>query len=155
MASRSPRAWSRSPHPSMPPRGAAREEGAEALASFGVRDLDGLVRFAPRRYSIPAPLRSLHDVREGEEMSALVEVRSIRDRRMRSRHGFILEAIVSDGADEITLTFFLAQQHLVDWHRGRLPVGGARILVRGTVRWNGRTPPQLAHPDYELRGHPP
>ncbi|MGY5764812.1 ATP-dependent DNA helicase RecG [Brachybacterium sp. DNPG3] len=148
MASSSPRTPPPVSAPGSMPLGELLESKHQrALASFGVRDLDALVRFAPRRYSIPAPLRALHDVHEGEEMSALVEVLRVRDRRMRSRHGFVLEAVVTDGSDELALTFFLGKPHLVEWHRGRLPVG-ARILVRGIVRWNGRTP-QLAHPDYE------
>src|SRR5690625_7836478 len=85
------------PHGSMPLRELLTPKESRAMASFGVRDLDAMMRFAPRRYSVPAPLRSLREVREGEEMSAIVHVLEVKDRRMRSRHGFILEAEVSDG----------------------------------------------------------
>ncbi|MDN5686842.1 MAG: ATP-dependent DNA helicase RecG [Brachybacterium sp.] len=120
-----------------------------AMASFGVRDLDTMMRFAPRRYTTPAPLRSLHEVHEGEEMSAIVSVLGVRERRMRSRQGTILEVGVSDGIEEITLTFFLAKQHLVDWHRKHLTVG-AHIVVHGIVGRNKHTDrPQITHPAYE------
>src|SRR5699024_7894816 len=105
---------------------------SKAMASFGVRDLDTMMRFAPRRYVVPAPLRSLHEVNEGEAVSAVVSVVSVRDRAMRSRRGFILEVTVSDGIDDMPLTFFLTKPHQVQWHRGRLPVG-ALIIVHGTV----------------------
>ena len=122
---------------------------ATAMAAFGVRDLDTMMRFAPRRYVVPAPLRSLHEVGEGEEVSAVVSVVSLRDRAMRSRRGFVLEVIVSDGIEDMPLTFFLTKQHQVAWHRGRLPVG-AHIVVHGTVGRNDyRDELQIAHPTYE------
>lgn len=119
-----------------------------AMASFGIRDLDAMMRFTPRRYTTPVPLRSLREVQEGEEMSAIVTVTALRDRRMRSRFGFILEATVSDGSDHITLTFFLTKPHLVQWHRSRLTVG-KEIIVRGVVRTDKTGAPQLTHPMYE------
>ena len=122
---------------------------SRAMASFGVRDLDTMMRFAPRRYVVPAPLRSLHEVSEGEEVSAVVSVVSVRDRAMRSRRGFILEVIVSDGIEDMPLTFFLTKHHQVQWHRGRLPVG-AHVVVHGTVGRNDyRGELQIAHPTYE------
>ena len=122
---------------------------SRAMASFGVRDLDTMLRFAPRRYVVPAPLRSLREIHQGEEVSAIVEVTSVHDRAMRSRHGFILEVTVSDGTETLPLTFFLTKKHQVQWHRDRLPVK-ARILVRGTVGYDDyRGALQLAHPDYE------
>ncbi|AXK45327.1 ATP-dependent DNA helicase RecG [Brachybacterium saurashtrense] len=122
---------------------------SRAMASFGVRDLDTMMRFAPRRYVVPAPLRSLRELHQGEDVSAIVEVESVRDRAMRSRHGFILEVTVTDGTESLPLTFFLSAQGQVQWHRGRLPVG-AQILVRGTVGYDDyRGALQIAHPDYE------
>ena len=88
---------------------------SKAMASFGVRDLEAMLRFVPRRYVIPAPLRSLREISEGEEVSAIVRVESVRSRQMRSRYGFILEAEVSDGSDVLPLTFFLPKQHHVEW----------------------------------------
>lgn len=118
-----------------------------ALATMGIRDLPSALRMMPRRYVTPAPLRSLHEVAEGTEMSAFVRVLSLRDRRMRSRPGYILIATVTDGTDELDLTFFLPKEHMVRWHSERL-APGTELLVRGTVtmREDG---PQLTHPDYE------
>ena len=133
---------------SMPLSELLERKESRAMASFGVRDLDTMMRFAPRRYTTPAPLRSLHEVQEGEEMSAIVSVMEVRDRRMRSRQGHLLEVVVSDGIEDITLTFFLAKQHLVDWHRSRLTIG-RHIVIRGTVRTDRYGHPQLTHPMYE------
>lgn len=134
---------------SMPLKELLISKESRAMASFGVRDLDTMMRFAPRRYVVPAPLRSLHEVSEGEEVSAVVSVVSVHDRAMRSRHGFILEVTVSDGLEDMPLTFFLTKQHMVDWHRGRLPVG-ALIMVHGTVSYDDyRKSLQITHPAYE------
>ncbi len=122
---------------------------SRAMASFGVRDLDTMMRFAPRRYVSPAPLRDLHEVTEGEEVSAIVSVVSVRDRMMRNRPGSVLEAVVSDGVEDLTLAFFLPKPHMVQWHRSRLPVG-AHLVVHGTVGRNTyRDELQIAHPEYE------
>ena len=122
---------------------------SKAMASFGVRDLDAMLRFVPRRYVEPAPLRSLREISEGQEVSAIVQVESFRSRQMRSRYGFIVEATVSDGSDELPLTFFLPKQHHVEWYAKRLPVG-ATIGVHGAVgRDDYRGGLQLTHPDFE------
>ncbi|MFC7458266.1 ATP-dependent DNA helicase RecG [Brachybacterium sp. GCM10030267] len=134
---------------SMPLSELLESKESRAMASFGVRDLDTMMRFAPRRYTTPAPLRSLHEVQEGEEVSAIVSVVDVKERRMRSRQGSILEVVVSDGIESLTLTFFLAKQHLVQWHRNQLPVG-KHIVVRGTVGLHKQThEPQITHPLYE------
>ena len=134
---------------SMPLKELLISKESKAMASFGVRDLDTMLRFAPRRYVVPAPLRSLREIHQGEEVSAIVEVESVHDRAMRSRYGFLLEVSVTDGTESLPLTFFLTKQRQVDWHRGRLPIG-ALILVRGTVGYDDyRKALQLTHPDYE------
>ena len=137
-----------SPHGSMPLGELLISKESRAMASFDVRDLDAMMRFAPRRHLVPAALRSLGDVHDGEEMSAIVTVVSVKDRRMRSRHGFLLEAEVTDGDDSLTLTFFLTKPHQVEWHRSRLSPG-QQIVVRGQARRDKWGQPQLTHPQYE------
>ena len=134
---------------SMPLKELLSSKESKAMASFGVYDLDTMMRFAPRRYVVPAPLRSLHEVNEGEAVSAVVSVVSVRDRAMRSRRGFVLEVTVSDGIEDMPLTFFLTKPHHVQWHRSRLPLG-ALITVHGTVGYDDyRESLQITHPDYE------
>ncbi|MEE1617168.1 ATP-dependent DNA helicase RecG [Brachybacterium sp. J153] len=122
---------------------------SRAMASFAVRDLDEMLRFPPRRYVTPAPLRSLREVQDGEEVSAIVTVGSIRDRSMRSRRGHLLEVEVSDGSDTLELVFFLSHAGQAEWHRARMGEGGT-ILVRGTAHRDPRRDRfQIAHPEYE------
>src|SRR5699024_7877147 len=120
---------------SMPLTALLSSKESRAMASLGVRDLDTIMRFAPRRSAVPAPPPALPEVTRGEEVSAVVSVVCGRVRGMRSRPGSIREVTVCDGVEEIVLTFFLARAHQVEWHRGRLPVG-ARIIVHGTVGYD-------------------
>lgn len=121
------------------------------------RHLDDLLRILPRRYVVPGPVHSLQGLREGDDVSVLVQVVGASDRRMRNRPGSILEVAVSDGRDTLTLTFFLSKEHLVSWHRQRLSPG-RRIVVFGTVSFrpdtfrnsSGAAEPQIVHPRYVL-----
>ncbi|MDO5661498.1 MAG: ATP-dependent DNA helicase RecG [Brachybacterium sp.] len=117
-----------------------------AVRSLGVHDLGGALRTPPRRHVVPGPLGFIGDMREGEEVSTLATVRRVEDRRMRRRPGSVLLVRISDGTDEMTLTFFLAKPHLVSWHRSRLREG-ARIHVSGTVGLHEGTK-QIVHPTY-------
>lgn len=119
-----------------------------AMEAFGIEDLPSMLRLVPRRYVVPGPLRALRSTEVGEEISAVVTVESARARRMRSRPGQILEAMVGDGSESIALTFFLRHDRQVAWHRSRL-VPGAQIFVSGTVGEDRYGNPQITHPAYE------
>lgn len=121
-----------------------------AVRKLGAHDLGEMLRIPPRRYVVPGPLRTLQELHEGEEISAVVTVEGVRERSMRNRPGSILLVTVGDGTDQLTLTFFLARPHLVQWHRTRL-VLGARIRVSGTVGLH-REERQIVHPDYLVLG---
>lgn len=117
-----------------------------AVRALGAVDLDGLLRIAPRRYVVPGPLARIADITAGEEISAVVTVRDVRDRPMRARRGSLLLVTVEDSSGPLTLTFFLARGHLVEYHR-RFLRPGVRILVSGTAGEH-RGEPQIVHPDY-------
>ncbi|MCT2260831.1 ATP-dependent DNA helicase RecG [Brachybacterium muris] len=122
---------------------------ATAMKQLGLLDLDTMLRQAPRRYVTPAPLEQLRNVHVGMEVSAEVRVVSVKERRMRSRHGTILEARVTDDTDDIPLTFFLYNPGQVAWHRRSL-VPGKLLMVWGTVGWDKMGDrPQITHPQYE------
>ncbi|GAB2545175.1 ATP-dependent DNA helicase RecG [Brachybacterium huguangmaarense] len=125
--------------------------GARELASvraLGVRDLADLLRVAPNRYVVPGDLSFLSSMAVGDEVSSIATVTGVRDHRMRNRPGSILLVTITDGTAELTLTFFLAREHLVQWHRSRLRVD-ARILVSGTVGLHDGAR-QIVHPEYTV-----
>lgn len=121
----------------------------KAMHGFDVHTLDDMLRFAPRRYTVPAALRSIHEVAEGEEMAAVVTVTGLTARSMRNRRGTLLIVDVTDGDSALELVFFLAKEHQVAWHRSHLRVG-ERYTVYGIAGRDARTgTPQLTHPRYE------
>ncbi|GAB3444985.1 ATP-dependent DNA helicase RecG [Phycicoccus ginsengisoli] len=100
-----------------------------------------LLRFWPRRYtSFDADLTSLH---EGEYVVVVADVRDAVTRPMRNRRGRILTATITDGSNDMEVTFFKPYGH-----EGRL-VPGARAIFAGKVGRYGRTW-QLTHPDYQI-----
>lgn len=123
-----------------------------AAQSLGVHTISDLLRIPPRRYVEPGPLRAMNELTEGEDVSAVVTVVDIRERRMKRRPGFLLDVTVSDGHDSLSLPFFLPRQHLLSWHKSRL-VPGRSIIIFGTVslrREGGSLRPQVTHPRYEV-----
>ncbi len=117
---------------------------AEALEkSLGLRTVDDLVRHYPRRYAERGELTDLASLVEGEQVTVMAEVTSVTVRPMRQRRGTILEAVISDGRESMSLTFFNQKWRERDLRPGR------RGLFAGVVgRYRGTL--QLAHPDFSL-----
>lgn len=117
---------------------------ADALRKkLGLSTVDDLLRYYPRRYAERGELTALGDFDEGEQVTILGVVVKVETRTMRQRRGTILEATVSDGVEEMRLTFFNQK-----WREKQL-VPGRRGLFAGQVsRYRGRL--QLAHPEFEL-----
>ncbi|MDK7742129.1 ATP-dependent DNA helicase RecG [Helcobacillus massiliensis] len=121
----------------------------KAVRGFGVETAEELLRVSPNRYKVPGPVRDLHSLQEGDDITVIATVIDISEHRMRSGRGTVLTArIEDDSGDQLDLPFFLYKQHLVTYHRGRLRPG-VGILVQGTVKLF-RGQPQVTHPDYTL-----
>ena len=117
---------------------------AEALRrGLGLHTVDDLVRHYPRRYAERGELTDLGSLVEGEQVTVMAEVTSVTVRPMRQRRGTILEAVISDGRESMSLTFFNQKWRERDLRPGR------RGLFAGVVgRYRGTL--QLAHPDFSL-----
>lgn len=117
---------------------------ADALRKkLGIVTVEDLLRHYPRRYAERGELTALSDLGEGEQVTVLAVVVKVEVRPMRQRKGTILEATVSDGIEDMSLTFFNQQ-----WREKQL-VPGRRGLFAGQVsRYRGRL--QLAHPEFEM-----
>ena len=73
----------------------------------------------------------------------MAEVTAVTTRRMRNRPGTVLEAVVTDGRDRLTLTFFNQA-----WREKELRPGRRGLFAGKVSRF--RTTWQLAHPEYLL-----
>ena len=119
---------------------------AEALdKALDLRTVGDLLRHYPRRYAERGELTDLADLRIGEDVTVLAEVRSVTRRPMRQRRGTLLEAVVGDGRRSLKLTFFNQP-----WRERDLKVG-VRGLFSGKVT-DFRGTRQLNSPEYKILG---
>ncbi|WP_087006535.1 ATP-dependent DNA helicase RecG [Gulosibacter sp. 10] len=117
---------------------------AEALsAAFDMRFAADLVAHLPRRHVFRGELTRMSRLEDGEHVTLVAEVVSASARRMRSRRGQLVEAIITDGHGRVKLTWFNQA-----WRAEEL-VPGTRGLFSGKVGFY-RGDAQLSHPDYQL-----
>ena len=119
---------------------------AKILASsLGVHTAGELLRHYPRRYEQRGELTDLANLRDGEHVTVLAQIKAVTTRAMRNRRGKLTEVTVTDGRGTLTLAFFRQP-----W-REREFKPGLHGLFAGQVSSYGRKR-QLIHPDCELLG---
>ena len=117
---------------------------AKVLAdAFGIKTVGDLMRHYPRRYMVRGELSEISELKEGDEVTILAEVYSSANRPMRGRKSSILEVIVTDGSEKLSLTFFNQA-----WREKELKVGAAGLFAGKVGLFNNKK--QLAHPDYQM-----
>ncbi|MFT4307054.1 MAG: ATP-dependent DNA helicase RecG [Microbacterium sp.] len=117
---------------------------AAALArAFGMRTVGDALAHYPRRYARRGELTPIGSLVVGEQVTIVAQVRQVRERRMQSRPGSILEVTITDGDGEVQLTFFNQGWRARDLTPGRRGIFSGKVgAYRGGI--------QFAHPDYEL-----
>jgi ATP-dependent DNA helicase RecG len=107
-----------------------------------------LLRHYPRRYVERGELTPLANLREGDHVTVMASIIKVETVRMRNRPGSIVKAVISDGLDELDVSFFAPKAHLAANHVRHLKVG-RRGLFAGKVG-SFRGDRQLTHPEYQL-----
>ncbi len=122
------------------------KKSADALESgLGLTTVGELLRHYPRRYDERGKLTEIKGLELGEHATVQARVKSARQRRMKSRSGELLEAVITDGSSDLHLVFFGRGSRKVE--RELLP--GREAMFAGKVgMFNGKL--QLAHPDYQV-----
>ncbi|TQM83329.1 ATP-dependent DNA helicase RecG [Saccharothrix saharensis] len=122
------------------------KKSADALeAGLGLTTVGELLRHYPRRYDERGKLTEIAGLELGEHVTVQARVKSARQRRMKSRSGELLEAVITDGSSDLHLVFFGRGSRKVE--RELLP--GREAMFAGKVgMFNGKL--QLAHPDYQV-----
>ena len=110
---------------------------------FGFTTVGDLLHHFPRRYLVRGELSDIKALREGDEATILAKVHSVQSRRFQARKGTMLEAIVTDGTEKLSLTFFNQA-----WREKDLKIGSQGLFAGKIGVFNGKK--QLAHPDYEM-----
>jgi ATP-dependent DNA helicase RecG len=111
--------------------------------TFGIKTVGDLMRHYPRRYMVRGELSDISALHEGDETTILAQVYSASTRPMRGRKGSMLEVVVTDGTDKLSLTFFNQA-----WREKDLKVGRQGLFAGKVGVFNNKK--QLAHPDYEM-----
>ena len=111
--------------------------------TFGIKSIGDLMRHYPRRYMVRGELSDISALHEGDETTILAQVYSASTRPMRGRKGSMLEVVVTDGTDKLSLTFFNQA-----WREKDLKVGRQGLFAGKVGVFNDKK--QLAHPDYEM-----
>lgn len=110
---------------------------------LGIRTVAELFEHFPRSYSKRGELTPISQLPVGKIVTVVGEVVSTSSRRIKGRAGNLLEALITDGESQISLTFFNQP-----WRQKEL-TQGARGFFSGKIgSYSGKL--QLAHPDYEL-----
>jgi ATP-dependent DNA helicase RecG len=112
-------------------------------ATFSIKTVGDLMRHYPRRYMVRGELTDISALREGDETTILAQVYAVNKRPLRGRKGSILEVVVTDGTDKLSLTFFNQA-----WREKDLKIGRQGLFAGKVGVFNNKK--QLAHPDYEL-----
>jgi ATP-dependent DNA helicase RecG len=113
-----------------------------------LRTVGDLLRHYPRRYETRGDLTDLASLRDGEHVTVQAEIAKVTSRPMRNRRGTIVEATVTDGHGQLTLTFFARGRQ--DWRERQLAPGLHGLFSGQVSTFRGKR--QLAHPEYELLG---
>ena len=111
--------------------------------TLGLATADDLLRHYPRRYAERGELTDLSTLREGDQVTVLADVAAVTVRPMRNRRGTILEAVVTDGRDRVSLTFFNQR-----WRERDLQVGRRGLFAGQVSVFRGSA--QLTHPEFLL-----
>ena len=111
--------------------------------TFGIKTIGDLMRHYPRRYMVRGELSDISALHEGDETTILAQVYSASTRPMRGRKGSMLEVVVTDGTDKLSLSFFNQA-----WREKDLKVGRQGLFAGKVGVFNNKK--QLAHPDYEM-----
>ena len=115
-------------------------KSAKALEkAFGMATVGDLLRHYPRRYAERGRLTDLSTLADGESVTVLAEVERVTSRPMKQRRGSILEAVVTDGAGRLSLTFFNQ-----GWRERELRPGRRGLFAGQVSTFRGTR--QLAHP---------
>lgn len=109
--------------------------------SFGIRDVNELLRHYPRRYVVRGELTDISTLIADDEVTILAEIEAVKLRRANGKN--ILEVVVTDGSANLSLTFFNQA-----WREKELKTGRVGLFAGTVGVFKGKR--QLSHPDYQL-----
>lgn len=120
---------------------------AKKCEAAGLHTVGDLLHHAPRRYYHWGTLTAMRSLHPGEDVSILARVVSATLTANRNRGGVRLEVTLTDGFDQMTATFFGANQYKLIPHQRLLTPGSTHLFAGKIGAYRGRL--QLTHPQFE------
>src|SRR5680860_1070126 len=120
--------------------------------SFGFETVEDLLLHYPRTYLEEGETTDLEQLPKGEHVTLSAKIISSRLAEYRDKRtgqmAYRVEALVSTGDSELSLTFFDKHRHTATWRKGVLAAGD-HVLFSGKIdRFRDRL--QLVHPKCEI-----
>ena len=113
---------------------------ATALATAGIDTVNDLLHYYPRRYLDRTTVKSIHELKKGDQATMVGTVEVCGERQARKRKLF--QAVLSDSTGMITLVWFNGVKYIKNAVQK-----GDRLAVHGKVEfYNGF---QIVHPDFD------
>ncbi|MDR2453844.1 MAG: ATP-dependent DNA helicase RecG [Bifidobacteriaceae bacterium] len=115
------------------------------LAQAGLATIGDLLRHFPKRYEDPRVPTDMAQLRLDEVATINARVGAVSSRRLQAQSRWLVTAVITDGVNQLSLTFFLGRPHLVEYYEreyrpGRMGLFTGRVsLYRGLL--------QLVHPE--------
>jgi ATP-dependent DNA helicase RecG len=116
---------------------------AKLASELDLHTVGDLLRHYPRRYAERGQLTPIGELVLGEHVTVLARVASTHSRQMRKRKGTIQTIVITDGRDQLALTFFNQA------YKARHLRAGMQGLFAGKVR-RYRGTLELVSPDLQL-----
>ncbi len=120
---------------------------ARHLAKLGVETVGDALRYAPRKYFHWGKLTPLSQLRVGEDTTVLARVTSAVLLRNRSGKGVRFVVGITDGAANLTCTFFARNEYALSHHRRLLQPGETFLFAGKVSEYQGDL--QLVQPAFE------
>lgn len=102
---------------------------AQSLALLGLKTLEDLLYYFPRRYDDYSQLKPINRVEYGDELTLIATVDSIFERQARGGQIKITEAVISDGTGSLRLTWFNQEWVMRNLHRGDQIVCSGKVDI--------------------------
>ena len=116
------------------------QKRAEALSTAGIDTVNDLLHYYPRRYLDRTTVKSIRDVKKGDQATMVGTVEVCGERQARKRKLF--QVVLSDGTGMITLVWFNGVKYIKNAIQK-----GDRLAIHGKVEfYNGF---QIVHPDFD------
>lgn len=118
-------------------------KNAELLETVGLRTLEDLLYYFPRRYDDYSQMKTINRLEYGQELSVIGSIYSISNRAVRGGALQITEAVIGDGTGFLRATWFNQP-----WLANRIPAGTQLILSGKIEMYLGRL--VMTSPEWEF-----